>query len=261
MSNLPLSQESLDQRLREFDAKQIQKHNLMTILISGFVSICLIAEKMNDVLDQLETLLTKQVKSYHAQIKSQQDYLELSQAEQKRVQRNQELIVKQISMEISDNRDKLKNRVQNKLDKYMKHTNDPQGIFGQTLSLIQNTKGTDSNISKLRRKCQTDFLFMIQVIGCFSKFLNETLNFQLKMLDFDNFVLTICKNLIEENKKQLIKEVDAYLDNVEKYAQFKEFSLEDHLTAQALVCESFQVDETLLKKIEGKKYPAATLSL
>jgi hypothetical protein len=197
MSNLPLSQESLDQRLREFDTKQAQKYNLMVILISGFISLCLIAEKMSDALDQIESLITKQVKSYHAQVKSQQNYLVLSQGEQKRVQRNQDLIIKQINMEMADNRDKLKNRIQNKLDKFMKHVNDPQGVFGQTLSLIQNTQAGDQSISRLRKRCQSDFLFLIQIIGCFSRFLNETLSLQMKMLDFDTFVLSICKQLIE----------------------------------------------------------------
>lgn len=261
MSNLPLSQESLDQRLREFDTKQAQKYNLMVILISGFVSICLITEKMNQALDQIEQLITKQVKSYHAQIKSQQNYLVLSPVEQKRVQRNQDLIVKQITMEMNDNRDKLKNRVQNKLDKFIKHTNDSQGVFGQTLTLIQNTQSTDASISRLRQKCQSDYLFLIQLISCFSKFLNETLNLQMKMIDFDNFIISICKQLIENNKQQNIKEVEAYLENIEKYTQFKEYTLDDHLALQALASDDFQIGAEQQATIEAKLYPTTSLSL
>jgi hypothetical protein len=38
---------------------------------------------------------------------------------------------------------------------------------------------------------------------------------------------------------QSIKDIEYYLENTEKYAQFKEFSMDDHLTVQALVSQNF----------------------
>lgn len=61
------------------------------------------------------------------------------------------------------------------------------------------------------------------------------------MADFDGQLAEVCIKLIEENRMQLNLEVEEYLNQNEKYAQFKDFTAEDHLSAQAILCEDFKL--------------------
>lgn len=72
---------------------------------------------MEDALEQLEVLISKQIKQHHVIARSQPKFLMLTESEQKRIQRQQDMIVKQVSIEFADNREKLQNRIKARLDK------------------------------------------------------------------------------------------------------------------------------------------------
>ena len=61
------------------------------------------------------------------------------------------------------------------------------------------------------------------VLSQISKSMAE-LNLKVKVLNFESQLQDLCKNLIESTKSQLIKEIEGYLSNAEKYTQFKEYS-------------------------------------
>lgn len=113
----PVLPETLARMKQDLDEQESSREKLFELVVGGMVMLAQIFDKMEDALEQLEVLISKQIKQHHVIARSQPKFLMLTESEQKRIQRQQDMIVKQVSIEFADNREKLQNRIKARLDK------------------------------------------------------------------------------------------------------------------------------------------------
>ena len=138
VSNAPMSKE---QRDLDYSAKRSKKQELVAVMLNGFLLLCLSCDKMSLNLDLLEQLFTARIKVFHNLLKSQQTYLLQSSAEQKRIVRGHDLILKRVASEFMDGRDKLRQKIQSRLEKYLKQVSDDKsGFFALSLEALKDAE-------------------------------------------------------------------------------------------------------------------------
>ena len=94
-------------------------------------------------------------------------------------------MVKSVNAEMTDNRDKLRSKIQKQLEKYGKHIKDDEGMFGKTLTLIMSKDPTNHRWYK--KQSQNDFLFVLMELSQISKRMSS-LSLSVKVLNFDSIL-------------------------------------------------------------------------